>query len=92
MTKEKELLKFDDFDSSLMVNSNKSERAFKTIQGKAKPGSIELELLSRGKVEKLEGQELFEYIYVGMAGLMDAKKAKINRVNEAKDAKSKRSR
>lgn len=91
MTKENELLKFEDLDSSLMVNYNKSERAFKAMKGGAKPNSIELKLLTEGKAEKLEEQKLFEYIYVGMGGLMDAKKAKVNRVNEAKAAKTKRS-
>lgn len=90
--KPRELLKFEDFDSSKMVNASKSLRAFNCMIGKGKPQSSEIFLYNRGLVEGYKDQELFEYIYKGLGGMMDAKKAKINRENEAKAKKRRASR
>jgi len=90
--KPRELLSMDDFDYSEMVNMQKIERTYKAMVGEAKPMSAEIKLLKEGKVEGKDGQELFEHIYKGLGGLIDASKAKINRENEKKKAAARASR
>ena len=91
MAKEKTITKFEDVDSSAMVNGVKALRAFKAVYGGAKGGSAEIVLAGKLRGE-YEGQELVEEVYKGLGGLMNVSKAKLNRENENKDKAKKASR
>lgn len=91
MAKEKTIIKFEDMDSSAMVNIVKAQRAFKAVYGGAKGGSAEITLAGKLRGE-YEGEELVMEVYKGLGGLMSVAKAKINRANEEKDKKKKASR
>lgn len=69
-----------------MVNSEKAERARKAVFGGAKAGSNELVLMSqiRANNPKISNNKLVLEIYKGLGGLVDVKKAEVNRKNEAK--------
>lgn len=88
----KTITKFEDIDSSAMVNIVKANRAFKGVYGGAKSGSAEIVLANKLRVEGYEGEELVVEVYKGLLGLLDVKKAKINRENEKKDKLKKASR
>lgn len=81
-----------ELDSSRMVDLVKSQRAADAMKGTAKPQRVEIELCAKGRAEGLEGQELYEFIYVSLAGLLNVEKAKVNRANEKKAAKERASR
>lgn len=87
----KKIVLFSDIDSSAMVNGVKTLRAFKAVYGGAKGGSAEIVLVGKLRGE-YEGEELVIEVYKGLGGLMNVKKAKINRINEEKDKKKKASR
>ena len=91
MEKSKKITKFEDIDSSEMVNGVKAMRAYKAVYGGAKGGSAEV-LLAGQLRGKFEGEELVIEVYKGLGGLMNKAKAKVNRENEAKDKKKKASR
>jgi len=77
---------------ALMVNGEKAERAKKAVEGKGKPGSVEVVLKAKIQNENpdIQGDELVFEIYKGMAGLVNQAKAMVNRKNEAKnEAKNK---
>ena len=87
---EKKVSSLSDLDTSLMVNSAKTLRAFNALMGKTKPDTSETALAARFRGEK-KGQELFEAIYVGLGGLMNVARASKNRDNEKKAAKKRNS-
>lgn len=76
---------------SSMVDSSKTLRAQNAVVGKAKAGSAESVLLAKHRGQS-EGDALILAIYEGLGGLLDAKKASVNRANEAKAAKRKASK
>lgn len=83
----------NDFASfSAMVNAVKAKRARMAAEGRAKPNSTEMVLASRLRSEGLSGDALVVEIYKGLGGLMDEKKAAVNRRNEAKEKERKASR
>ena len=69
-----------------MVNAEKAERAKRAVFGGAKSGSNELVLVSqiRANNPKISNDELVLEVYQGLGGLVDVKKATVNRQNEAK--------
>lgn len=89
--KEKIITKFEDIDTSEMVNGMKALRAFQAVYGGARGGSAEVILAGKLRGE-FEGEELVKEVYKGLYGLMDKTKAKTNRGNEAKAKKIKESR
>ena len=93
-TKINKIIKFEDIDSSSLVNGVKAVRAFKAVFGGAKGGSAEITLVNRLRAEnpELEGEELVIEIYKGLGGLVDLARAKKNRENEVKEKKAKANR
>ena len=91
MANEKKITKFEDIDSSRMVNEVKAVRAFKGVFGGAKAGSAELVLATKLRGE-FEGEELVAEVYKSLGGLLDLAKAKKNRENEKKDKRKKASK
>ena len=81
-----------EFDSLRMVDLVKSQRAADAIKGISKQGRVENDLCAKGRAEGLKEQELYQFIYVGLGGLLNPEKAKINRANEKKAAKARASR
>lgn len=91
--KPKVLLKLEDFDYLSLVDFGKIERAYRAVVGRVAPDSVEAALVAKAHAEGVkEDQELFEYVYRGLGGLVDPAKAKINRENEKKAARLRRSR
>ena len=90
--KEKAITKFEDIDSSAMVNEVKAVRAFKAVFGGAKGGSAEITLVQKLAGEFPDKEELVKEVYKGLGGLLEVVKAKVNRVNEAKTKAKKASR
>lgn len=88
------VVRFEDIDTSLMVNVEKAKRAFKGVFGGAKGGSNEITLAGQLRAEnpKLVGAKLVLEVYKGLGGLVDAKKAAVNRKSEAKTKAAKASR
>ncbi len=87
----KKIIKFEDIDSSAMVNGVKARRAFKAVFGGAKPQTNEITLASQLRTENpdLKGEELVMEVYKGLGGLVDVNKAKKNRENEKKEKERK---
>lgn len=90
--KEPKLLVLEELGLDDLVNADKAKRAVLAANGREKPQTAEGALAARFKAEGLEGAELVRAIYVGLAGLVDAKKAAVNRANERKMAAEKRSK
>jgi len=88
----KKIPKFEDIDSSSMVNGVKALRAYKAVFGGAKAQSAEITLASKLRGEGLKGEELILEVYKGLGGLVDKARAKINRKNEEKARIEKASR
>lgn len=89
---EKKIVKFEDIDSSAMVNEVKAVRAFKAVFGGAKGGSAEITLVQKLAGEFPNKEELVTEVYKGLGGLLNVAKAKVNRINETKTKKAKASR
>lgn len=87
-------VRFEDFDVSEFVNIEKARRAYMAVFGGAKGGSSELTLAHRilARNPGIEKENLVKEVYVGLYGLLDKAKAKVNRENEKKAAKKKASR
>lgn len=81
---EKTIARFEDINSSAMVNEVKGKRAFSAVFGGAKAGSAELILAQRLAKDFPDKEELVVEVYKGLLGLLDVAKAKVNRVNEKK--------
>ncbi len=93
MAKEPKVIsKFEDIDSSEMVNIVKANRAFKGVFGGAKSNSAEINLANKLRGEGYEGEELVLEVYKGLGGLLNKAKAKVNRENEKKEKAKKASR
>ena len=95
--KDPEVLNLDNlFDDMInkagFVNSVKAERAVRAAFNKAKPDTNEVVLAAkiRAKDSSISKDKLIVEIYLGLGGLIDLGKAKINRINEAKERKRKR--
>lgn len=84
--KVKKITKFEDMDSSTLVNEVKANRAFKAVFGGAKGGSAEVTLVGKLRAENpdLKGEELVIEVYKGLLGLVDKARASKNRENENK--------
>jgi hypothetical protein len=87
-------VRFEDIDTSALVNADKARRAFEGVFGGAKSESAELTLAQTIRAEKpeLKGEELVHEVYKGLGGLVDVTKAKKNRENEARDRKRRASK
>lgn len=81
---EKKITKFEEIDSSAMVNDVKANRAFKAVFGGAKAQSAEVALATQLRSPDLKGEELVVEVYKGLGGLLNVSKAKKNRENEKK--------
>ena len=90
--KKKVITKFEDIDSSAMVNEVKAIRAFKGVYGGAKANSAEVIAAVKFRAEGLEGEELVVAVYEKLGGLLDKAKAKKNRENEKKEKARKSSK
>lgn len=90
----KKITKFEDIDSSLMVNEVKAKRAFKAVFGGAKPQTAEVvaALELKAKNPDLKGEELVMEVYKALGGLVNKEKAATNRANEKKTKDTKESR
>ncbi len=89
---EKKIVRFEDIDSSAMVNEVKAVRAFKGVFGGAKPNSAEVIAAAKLRAEGLEGEELVVAVYEKLGGLLDKARAKKNRENEKKEKSRKASK
>lgn len=67
-----------------LVNEDKAKRAILAAHGREKPQTSEGVLAARYKAAGLDGVGLIRAIYVGLAGLVDAGRAAVNRKNEKK--------
>lgn len=88
----KKITRFEDIDSSAMVNIVKAQRAFKAVFGGAKGGTAEIVLAQRLAGQFPNKEELVIEVYKGLKGLLNPSKAKKNRENEAKDRARKASK
>lgn len=88
----KEITRFEDIDSSAMVNIVKAHRAFKAVFGGAKGGTAEIVLAQRLAGQFPNKEELVIEVYKGLKGLLNPSKAMKNRENEAKDRARKASK